>query len=215
MPKKIDHAARRLELAEALWRLTRRDGWEAVSLRKVAAEAGVSMGMVQHYFTSKDEMLLFALDMITEDTRARIRSRIAELPQPHTPRRLVATVLAEMLPQPARRQTEIEAASVFVRRFLLRPESAEELAASNPDLRAFLTEQIRTHRASAAATGGAATEDETAERDAKGLIALLDGLMLNIANGALTSEIAFAILEAQLDHLFGCEPGDTKASARG
>jgi AcrR family transcriptional regulator len=43
---------------------------EAVSLRQVAAEAGVSMGMVQHYFADKEEMVLFALSSMTEQLRA-------------------------------------------------------------------------------------------------------------------------------------------------
>lgn len=96
VPKKIDHQARRLQLIDAVWRITRRDGWDAVSLRKVAAQAGVSMGMVQHYFTTKDEMLRFAIEMISEDVRGRIRARVAKLPEGHGPRLLVWTVLSEM-----------------------------------------------------------------------------------------------------------------------
>ena len=41
MPKIVDHEARRAELAEAVWRLASRDGLEAVTLRGVAAEAGL------------------------------------------------------------------------------------------------------------------------------------------------------------------------------
>ncbi|WP_233157170.1 MULTISPECIES: TetR family transcriptional regulator [Amycolatopsis] len=37
-----------------------------MSLREVAAEAGVSMGRVQHYFASKDDMLGFALELANE-----------------------------------------------------------------------------------------------------------------------------------------------------
>ena len=50
-------------MLDALWRITRRQGWDAISLRNVAAEAGVSMGMVQHYFTTKDQMLRFAVEI--------------------------------------------------------------------------------------------------------------------------------------------------------
>jgi TetR/AcrR family transcriptional repressor of bet genes len=194
VPKKIDHAARRLELAEALWRLTRDHGWEAISLRKVAAEAGVSMGMVQHYFTTKDEMLRFALEMISEDVRARIRARVAELPEPHSPRRLVELVLTEMLPQPSRRELELDATAVFIRRFMLKPESAATVAAGGAELKAMLTEQIRL----AGVSGDA-------ERDAGGLLAMLDGLMFAIVTGEQTAESAMAILRAQLDHVFGAE----------
>jgi AcrR family transcriptional regulator len=192
MPKQVDQHARRLALADALWRITRRDGWDAISLRRVAAEAGVSMGMVQHYFTTKDEMLRFALEEIAEDVRQRIRARLAELPQPHTPRRLVATLLTEMIPRPGRRESERDAAAVYVRRFLLRPESTTELAKGGADLRTFLTEQIRLAR-----------PDGDAEIAAAGLLALLDGLILNIVTGDQTSHTATTILDAQLDHVFG------------
>lgn len=193
MPKKIDHTVRRLELTEALWRLSRRDGWEAISLRKVAAEAGVSMGMVQHYFTTKDEMLRFALEMISEDVQARIRARVASMPQPLTPRGLVETVLTEMIPRPSRRRTELDAAAVFIRRFMLKPGSAAHLAAGGAELKALLTEQIRLSRDSG---------DDTAERDAGGLLAMLDGLMFAIVTGEQTSEGALDILHTQLDHVF-------------
>jgi AcrR family transcriptional regulator len=46
-------------------------GLEAVSLRHVATEAGVSTGMVQHYFRTKDEMMTFALEMVMDNIQAR------------------------------------------------------------------------------------------------------------------------------------------------
>jgi AcrR family transcriptional regulator len=214
VPKKVDHEARRLELAEALWRITRKYGWDAVSLRRVAAEASVSMGMVQHYFSTKDEMLRFAMEMITDDTRRRIRSRVAELPEPRSPRRLVGTVLSEMIPRPDRRATEAEAAAVFVRRFMLKPESATEFVAGGVELKQVLAEQIRLSRATGQETApdapdpvagrGGRTRD-AAERDAGGLIALLEGLILNIVTGQQTSETAQEILDTQLDYVFGRE----------
>lgn len=197
----MDREARRLELAEALWRITRRDGWEAISLRKVAAEAGVSMGMVQHYFASKDQMLRFALEIIIEDVRRHIRQCVARLPQPHTPRQLVTTVLTEMIPRPGLRRNEAETAAVFLRRFMLSPDSAAELAAGQPDLGALLAEQIRLSRA---ASGKGRPAD--AERDAGGLIALLDGLILAVVTKQQTTETALAIMHAQLNYVFGDEP---------
>ncbi|NLZ97477.1 MAG: TetR family transcriptional regulator, partial [Micrococcus sp.] len=50
MPKIVDHEQRRRELAQAIWSIIALRGLSAVTLRSVAAEAGVSMGTVQHYF---------------------------------------------------------------------------------------------------------------------------------------------------------------------
>ena len=194
MPKQVDHHARRLDLLDALMRITRRDGWDGVSLRKVAAEAGVSMGMVQHYFATKDEMLRFAIEMMAEDVRARIRVRVAELPQPPTPRALVETVLTEMIPRPSRRDTEAEASDVWMRRFLLRPESRAVLGQGAEDLRAGLVQQILLARQGDAAA---------AERDARGLMALIDGLIFNIVMGLLDEDSATEVLRGQLDYVFG------------
>lgn len=183
----MDHEERRLLIAEALWRLCLRDGWEAVSLRKVAAEAGVSMGLVQHYFTTRNEMLRFAMGIIVDDTVRRIRARVAALPGPHTPRRLVETVLGETIPRAERREAEVAAAEVFVRRYQLGPNDAPDA----PDLRAFLVEQARL--------GGRGDPEVIAD----GLLALLDGLMLGIVSGAHSADSALAVLSAQLDYVFG------------
>jgi TetR/AcrR family transcriptional regulator, transcriptional repressor of bet genes len=52
VPRSADHDARRSDLAAAAWRLVADGRVEAVSLRSVAAEAGVSMGRVQYYFAT-------------------------------------------------------------------------------------------------------------------------------------------------------------------
>lgn len=61
MPKRVDYDERRRHIGDAVLRLIATRGVEAASVRTVAAEAGVSPGAVQHYFTTKAEMLGFAL----------------------------------------------------------------------------------------------------------------------------------------------------------
>ncbi|MFI9387668.1 TetR/AcrR family transcriptional regulator [Kutzneria sp. NPDC052558] len=189
MPKIVDHEARRREIADALWRITRRDGWEAITLRGVAAEAGVSMGLVQHYFRSKDEMLRFALEIIVDDVRAELRRVVAALPEPRTPRQLVTAVMMELVPRD--RPNEAETAAVFMRRLQLRPESLARLGAGQPDLRELLAEQIRLAR-----------PDTDADLAADGLIALLEGLIFVVVTGQQSSATARKVMAAQLDHVF-------------
>lgn len=57
MPKVVDHASRRREIVYALWAVIHREGIAAASLRAVADEADVSIGRIQHYFASKDELV--------------------------------------------------------------------------------------------------------------------------------------------------------------
>ena len=72
MPKKVDHEQRRRDLAAALRRVVSRGGVESASIRAVAAEAGWSLGAVQYYFSTRDELLLFAGRQLQADAEARI-----------------------------------------------------------------------------------------------------------------------------------------------
>lgn len=62
MPKIVDHDARRQAIVEALWRVVDRDGFAAVSVRSVAAEAGFSRATIGHYFTSQAAVIAFAVE---------------------------------------------------------------------------------------------------------------------------------------------------------
>jgi AcrR family transcriptional regulator len=59
MPKVVDSAERRTELAAAAAHLIARAGVGAATLRDVAAEAGWTTGALTHYFADKRELLLF------------------------------------------------------------------------------------------------------------------------------------------------------------
>jgi len=61
--------------SEVVARLVADEGLEAVSVRTVAAEARVSIGTVQHYFPTKDAMLLHAQAQVT------LPSRTGSMPQ--------------------------------------------------------------------------------------------------------------------------------------
>ncbi len=61
MPKVVDHDAQRVKFAEAAMSLIAQHGLEGVTMRAVAAEAGLSYGSLFHYFCSKDELLMHAV----------------------------------------------------------------------------------------------------------------------------------------------------------
>ena len=61
MPKIVDHDIQRVRFAEATMSLIARHGLEGVTMRAVAAEAGLSYGSLFHYFDSKDELLMHAV----------------------------------------------------------------------------------------------------------------------------------------------------------
>jgi AcrR family transcriptional regulator len=72
MPKIVDHDRQREKFAEAAIRLIARDGFEGMTMRAVAAEAGLSYGSLFHYFDSKDELLMYAVRHSTSQQTRRV-----------------------------------------------------------------------------------------------------------------------------------------------
>lgn len=60
MPKIVDHSQRRTEIIEAAWRVILRSGLTGMTIREVAREAGVSNGVIGHYFESRDDIVISA-----------------------------------------------------------------------------------------------------------------------------------------------------------
>ena len=104
MPKIVDHEARREEIARALWRVVRRDGIRAASVRTVAAEAGWSAGAVRHYFPDQDGLISFAMDLVSR----RVRDRISALQHEGTITEIVLRYLEEVIPLDEERQAEFD-----------------------------------------------------------------------------------------------------------
>lgn len=197
MPRQVDRQAQRRLVAEALWRVTIRDGLPEASLRHVAAEAGVSMGLIQHYFASKDEMLLFALDTLHEHVTQRVGEHIAALPNPDLSKALVRTVLVTMLPLDEERRADAVVGFAFLAEARTRPRVAAVLREGLTQLEDFFSAQIRRAQVTGAIRG-----DIDPEREAATLVALMDGLTANILAGQRTPETALAVLDDYLNHLF-------------
>ena len=74
MPKIVDRDVQREKFAEAAMRLIAQHGLEGVTMRAVAAEAGLSYGSLFHYFSSKDELLVQAVRHSTAMQSKRINA---------------------------------------------------------------------------------------------------------------------------------------------
>ncbi|GAB3040873.1 TetR/AcrR family transcriptional regulator [Sediminivirga luteola] len=61
MPKIVDHGERRNEIADAVLTLIANGGTKAVTTRNVAKQSGWSAGTVNHYFESREALMLGAL----------------------------------------------------------------------------------------------------------------------------------------------------------
>ena len=184
MPKQVDHAERRQEIAAALWRIVTTDGIEAASIRRVAAEAGWSAGSVRHYFETQGQLLAFALELVSE----RVAARIALLPAEDDPRRRAGSLLRELLPLDAERRTEMRVWWAFTTRALVDPALEPLRHRAHDDLR-----QLCLQAADALGAAGVALAGER-------LHALVDGLALHglLAPDVTTPERQGALLDAHL-----------------
>ena len=62
---------------QAALALFRERGFDAATMRDIAAAAGMSLGAAYHYFPSKDAIVLAYYEQISEETEKRVRAAIA------------------------------------------------------------------------------------------------------------------------------------------
>jgi AcrR family transcriptional regulator len=169
----VDKDGRRRQVAAALHRIAAREGLESVSIRTVAAEAGLSVGAVQRDFGTKEALLLFAMQEVVDAVSARLaRVRIG-------PGRLsfaegLRQVLTDLLPTDDERLAEARVWSAFYARAAVDTEFAQVLAGFD----------VRARAALRAAVGWAGEQGELAPgQDPDALVELLlvlvDGIWLS------------------------------------
>ncbi|GAA4610014.1 AcrR family transcriptional regulator [Actinoplanes octamycinicus] len=197
MPRTADHDARRRQVADAVERLVADEGFGAVTVARTAALAGISVGLVQHYFPSKDEMLRHAFtrlrDRLDERVRAQVKrddragARIEEI---------LLRALTGLLPldEPRRREYRVELA--FTGRIADNPQLAEVLARSNAQVRAALAQAVHNGKEC-----GEVPAETDAAAAAGRLLALLDGLKLHVY-GDPAAVAASDALAAELSRIF-------------
>jgi TetR/AcrR family transcriptional regulator, transcriptional repressor of bet genes len=71
---------RREQICRAAAVVIAREGFAGCTMRMVAEEAGVSTGMLNHYFASRGDLLTRTLVFVSEQAQRRMRGAIEELP---------------------------------------------------------------------------------------------------------------------------------------
>ena len=195
MPRVVDHGQRRGEIAEALWRIAAREGLEAVSLSRVADEAGVSKGRVQHYFASREELLAFTATLLYLRVDERIGTYLADADQ-DSPLALVRALLAGILPLDEEGRTDALVGSAFLVRAVGDPDMREAYRASNRLAVEGLTAKLAVARQKGELAAGT-----DPERAATTLFLLARGLTESLLLGEHTPESALAVVDRELARL--------------
>lgn len=97
-------AQRREQILAAAERLLVDNGVERTRLRDVAAAAGVSIGMVQHYFDTRDRLVAELFDW---SSRRRLEAWVSIEPADGDPWRRIETLIERALAEPLLRQSRI------------------------------------------------------------------------------------------------------------
>ncbi|MEU4412527.1 TetR family transcriptional regulator [Nocardia salmonicida] len=196
MPRLVDHEVRRRQITDAVRRVIIDGGLEAVTFHTVAAEAGISIRLVQYYFGTKNEFLLATHRAVMLDTGARFTQRWSALDFDATPREAIRAVLTELLPLDEQRRGEAIVLGAFGTAAITgRSVTAEETFAAPNALVAILTDQLR--RARRADRSG----PHASELDAGLVLMTIGGLAQAMLQGYSTPQAALELLDHLLDHV--------------
>ncbi|WP_053218415.1 TetR/AcrR family transcriptional regulator [Virgibacillus senegalensis] len=111
MPKIVNHEQRRNQIAEAAWRVILKHGMEGVTVRKVAEEAGLSLGALRYYFSNQEGLLRYAINLVKDRVAERIKQIISrDLP----PKQKMLNVLLEIVPTNQQTRAEMEVWFTFI-----------------------------------------------------------------------------------------------------
>lgn len=205
MPKKVDHDARRRQLTDAVCRITLRGGLSAATFREVAAEAGVSVRLVQYYFGSKEKMLEATQEHVGERSIERLMAWIEATDGS------ALAVLGAFLKSFAPVDEESRLALLM---FIALYTEGVVAAMGDP-----LANQTRKTEANMMydtvleqLQRGPLADGVDPKAEAALLTALMPGLGQYILDGTITADAAYATVDHHLDRLFDLS-GDVDADA--
>jgi AcrR family transcriptional regulator len=189
MPKRVDHAARRREISEAVVRITVKGGLASATFREVAAEAGVSVRLVQYYFGTKDQLLFATQRHVAERSIARIRRLRADADD--TPRDILSTIMRSFVPvDEESRDAMLMYIALFTASLLdpvLKRKEAHEVPAS---MHSVFAQQLGRAKLRAGVDP---------DQEALILLVVVTGLSQGVLDGQITPTDAFDSIDYALD----------------
>jgi AcrR family transcriptional regulator len=191
----VDHALRRRQITDAVARITVRGGLAAATFREVAAEAGVSVRLIQYYFGSKAELMLATHRRVSERAIARIQARRAGGGE--SPREVLLAVLGSFIP------TDHESREIMLLFVALH-------TATLVDPILFRPESLDVPRSLQATIAAQLARTDLGGRPVEAEAAILAGLVPSLAQAVLdgldTAEAAREVLAYAIDRALGLTP---------
>ncbi|MGC1307010.1 MAG: TetR/AcrR family transcriptional regulator [Phormidesmis sp.] len=166
----VPHQDRRLQVSEAAWRVIVREGLDRTSMRAIAQEMGCTTAGITHYFRDKQELILFALNQVTERLQTLMRSALANATGTE---RLVA-ILSAFLPLNEQREDIIRVWVAFLGYAVGRESLMVEHQRSAAQLREIIIQELEELQAD-----GLIRADVDPKIEANALLALGNGMSLD------------------------------------
>jgi AcrR family transcriptional regulator len=214
VPKRVDHEERRRQIADALLRAAATRGLHATGMREVAAEAGVSLRLVQYYFGTKEELLLSATQQLAAQfgERVLVRARLKKTGAsggPASPRDIIAAILTEALPADDERRTFTIVYTAYLALSLTDPALAiAPLVKNSGTVMDLVAAQLR-----AAQAAGDMPVHLDPDLEALSLLTMSAGLGTSVIVGQSSVTQAQAVIDYHLHRLFPASRPHTTAEA--
>jgi AcrR family transcriptional regulator len=201
VPRRVDHEERRRQIADALVRTAATRGLHAAGMREVAAEAGVSLRLVQYYFGTKEELLLAAMQQLAAQFSDRVLARIQRVKETGSrasPRDVIGAVLTEALPADDQRRTFTIVYTAYLALSLTDPSLAiKPLVRNSSVVSDVIAAQLR-----AAQAAGDTPAQLDPDLEAISLLTMSAGLGTSVLGDHSSVEQAQAVIDYHLDRLF-------------
>lgn len=196
MPKIVDHDQRRAEIIGALWEVISERGTEGASLTTVARAAGVSVGRIQHYFTSKQELVQAGCQAIVDMAEAGYRDRTRE----SDPWQALADLLTQPIPTSAAFRMGAAVWYAYMARAVVDPGIGEIVRQAAQGTHEEVRSLLRA--------GGAPEDLATA------LLGMSAGLTQHVLVGALSASEATAAMTAAINRFRKASAAEAGSAAQ-
>ena len=186
-----DHETVRRAIVAAACALVAEEGTGALTVRRVAAAAGVSPGRVQHYFPSRSDLMLSAFDSVQHDVAAEVATAVGEA---GAPEQVLTAVLRAMIPIDDTAMRRLRVVAQFESLSLTEDILATRIREGHAELLALLERLLESSRIRLDSNNTAGT--------AQGLVATAEGLSGQVLLGQASPDRALALLQTSIDNIF-------------
>lgn len=195
MPKVVDHDQRRRHITDAVCRITLRGGLAAATFREVAAEAGVSVRLIQHYFGTKAALLETTQEHVGERSIARLMRWIEATDG--SARAVLEAFLKSFVP------VDDETRMAALMYIALYSETIVAVLDKRVDSRRTAEAEMAYDAIFEQLERGPLVVDVDIEQEARLITALMPGLGQYVLDETITADDAYRTVDYLLDRLFG------------